>query len=198
MIIKKKQFLFPSTHFARKKENLTFPPIFFPPPSLLSNTIAKYLHLWWETIDRKVSCMRPCLHRVLHTRGSKKGRQITYRSLPAGEAWLYANSQCGDVAAPLLSSTDVSVIGFVWNFSNSISECVWNRVRFLNGGEERKRGGGGVSSRQSSKEDLCVRSKFFDARSVVEDCLLLGIIFREEEVEINSISYILTCTKGGG
>lgn len=52
--------------------------------------------------------------------------------------------------------------------------------------------------KQSSKEDLCVRSKFFDARSVVEDCLLLGIIFREEEVEINSISYILTCTKGGG
>lgn len=73
MIIKKKQFLFPSTHFARKKENLTFPPIFFPPPSLLSNTIAEYLHLWWETIDRKVSCMRPCLHRVLHTRWIEEG-----------------------------------------------------------------------------------------------------------------------------
>lgn len=68
----------------------------------------------------------------------------------------------------------------------------------MNGGEERKRGGGGVSSRQSSKEDLCICSKFFDARSVVEDCLLLGIIFREEEVEINSISYTYLYKRGGG
>lgn len=155
MIIKKKQFLFPSTHFARKKENLTFPPIFFPPPSLLSNTIAEYLHLWWETIDRKVSYMRPCLHRVLHTRWIEEGAADHVPLSPRrGSVTISANSQCGDVAAPLLSSTDVSVIGFVWNFSNSISECVWNRVRFLNGGEERKRGGGGVSSRPPSLEAI--------------------------------------------
>lgn len=111
MIIKKKQFLFPSTHFAQK---------FNISSDFLSSSLALVEHdreVFTSLVrnDRSESIVYAAVFasRATHTWIEEGAADHVPLSPRRGSVTISANSQCGDVAAPLLSSTDVSVIGFV-------------------------------------------------------------------------------------